>query len=362
MKGYKLFDLSTQFFFIFFKDVVFHDHLFPFHSSTSLVNPSPSTSFDSARVSLRVTISDLPIIPTPPISASHFPSFPYVEPHTVHSDSYTETPSPIALPIAPSSPALHLLVRKSFRLVKPPSYLQDYHYNLISSSSLSLSSSSDVVHPIQNTLSYSHLFDSHKAFTLAISTLVEPHFYHEAVTSPQWCDAMSKELAALEANHTWLITSLLPCKHPIRCKWVYKLKFKLDGSTERYNARLVAKGYNQNEGINYFATFSPVAKLVTVKSFVAIATAKGWSLTQLDVNNAFLHGDLDEEVFMTLPPSFKIDSKTPAQVCKLTKSLYGLKQVPRQWFSKFSSTFLDHGFVQSKCDYSLLARLQVILL
>ncbi len=181
MKGYKLFDLSTQNFF-FSRDVIFHEHIFPFHSSTSLVNTSPSTSFDSARVSLPITISNSPIIPTPPISASHFPSFPYVEPHTVHSDSYTETPSPIALPIAPSSSALHLPVRKSFRLVKPP-YLQDYHCNLISSLSLSLSSSSDVVHPIQNTLSYSHPFDSHKAFTLAISTPVEPHFYHEAVTS-----------------------------------------------------------------------------------------------------------------------------------------------------------------------------------
>jgi hypothetical protein len=216
--------------------VVFHEHIFPFHSSTSLVNPSPSTSLDSAPVSLLVTILDSPIIPTPPISASHFPSFPYVEPQTVHSDSYTETPSPIASPIAPSSLALHLPIRKSSTLVKPLSYLQDYHYNLISSSSLSLSSSSDVVHPIQNTLSYSHLFDSHKAFTLAISTPVEPHFYHEAVTSPQWCDAMSKELATLEANHTWVITSIPPGKHSIGSKWVYKLKFKLDGSIERYNA------------------------------------------------------------------------------------------------------------------------------
>jgi hypothetical protein len=164
---------------------------------------------------------------------------------------------------------------------------------------------------------------------------------------------MSKELAALEANHTWVITSLPPGKHPIGCKWVYKLKFKSDGSIERYKALLVAKGYNQKEGIDYFETFSLVAKLVTVRSFVAIATAKGWSLTQLDVNNAFLHGDLNEEVFMTLPYGFKTDSKAHAQVCRLTKSLYGLKQASRQWFSKFSSTLLDHGFVQSKCDYSL---------
>jgi hypothetical protein len=138
-----------------------------------------------------------------------FSSFPSVEPHIAHSDSSTETPSPIASPIAPSSPTLYSPVRKSFRLVKPPSYLQDYHCNLISSSSSSPSPSSDVIHPIQNTLSYSHLSDSHKAFTLAILTPIEPHFYLEAVKSPQWCDAMSKELAALEANHTWVLFLLV---------------------------------------------------------------------------------------------------------------------------------------------------------
>ena len=167
---------------------------------------------------------------------------------------------------------------------------------------------------------------------------------------------MSKELTALEANHTWVLTSLPPGKHPIGCKWVYKLKFKSDGSIERYKARLVAKGYNQQEGINYFETFSLVAKLVTVRSFVAIAAAKGWSLTQLDVNNAFLHGDLDEEVYMSLPLGYKGNNQLPHQVCRLTKSLYGLKQALRHWFSKFSSTLLHHGFIQSNCDYSLFTK------
>jgi hypothetical protein len=167
---------------------------------------------------------------------------------------------------------------------------------------------------------------------------------------------MSKELETLAANNTWVLTSLPPGKQPIGCKWVYKLKFKSDGTIERYKARLVAKGYNQREGIDYSETFSPVAKLVTVRSFIAIAAAKGWSITQLDVNNAFLHGDLDEEAFMTLPPGFKSQNNVPNQVCRLTKSLYGLKQASRQWFSKFSSTLLAHGFVQSKCDYSLFTK------
>ena len=148
---------------------------------------------------------------------------------------------------------------------------------------------------------------------------------------------MIAEIAALEANQTWTLTPLPVGKKPIGCKWVYKIKYKADGSVKRYKTRLVAKGFTQKEGVDYFETFSPVAKMVSVKVLLVVATIEGWFLSQLDVNNAFLHGDLDEEVYMALPQGFHNQGEV---FCKLNKSLYGLKQASRQWFAKFSGTLL----------------------
>ena len=114
-------------------------------------------------------------------------------------------------------------------------------------------------------------------------------------------DSGHAEIKALELNDTWILTNLLKHKNVIGCKWVYKIKHRSDGSIERYIARLVAKGYTQVKGQDYLDTFSPLAKLTTVRLLLALAVINQWHLKQLDVNNAFLHGDLNEEVYMTIP-------------------------------------------------------------
>lgn len=168
---------------------------------------------------------------------------------------------------------------------------------------------------------------------------------------------MKVELDALALNNTWSSVDLPSGKTPIGCKWVYKIKYHADGSIERHKARLLAKGYTQLEGVDYFETFSPVAKLTTVRVLLALAAAKDWFLEQLDVNNAFLHGDLSEEVYMTLPPGLSSStSDLSNNVCRLHKSLYGLKQASRQWNHKLTHTLLSLGYKQSSADHSLFIK------
>ncbi|KAL0392792.1 UNVERIFIED_CONTAM: Retrovirus-related Pol polyprotein from transposon RE1 [Sesamum radiatum] len=172
--------------------------------------------------------------------------------------------------------------------------------------------------------------------------------------SSSWVEAMAKELDALEANDTWELTNLPPDKKAIGSKWVFKLKMNPNGSVERYKARLVVKGYNQVEGVDYFDNSSPIAKTVTIQVFLAIATINSWPLFQLGVNNAFLHGYLEEDVYMS--PLEGYTKAMHGQVCKLKRSLYGLKQASRQWNLELTTKLLEFSFHQSPHDHCLFVK------
>ncbi len=154
---------------------------------------------------------------------------------------------------------------------------------------------------------------------------VEPTCFEQAVGNPKWDNAMDDEMAVLDANVIWELVALLKDKKVIGCKWVYKIKHNVDGSVSKYKTRLVAKGYAQTYGINYEGTYNLVAKMTTTRAIIVMASVKGWSLHQMDVMNVFLHGDLQEEVYMEQPPDY-VDHTHLNLVCRLKKPLYGLKQ------------------------------------
>jgi len=165
---------------------------------------------------------------------------------------------------------------------------------------------------------------------------------------------MDDEINALVQTGTWEFADLLIGKQKVGCKWVYKTKHKADGSIERFKARLVAKGFTQQEDIDLRETFSPVSKITIVRLLLGITTTKIWLLEQLDVNNAFLHRDLHEEVYMEV--SKGVIPPKPCQVCKLRKSIYGHRQASRQWYEKLSTVLIASGYTQSQYDFSLFTK------
>ncbi|GKA67517.1 ribonuclease H-like domain-containing protein [Tanacetum coccineum] len=179
-----------------------------------------------------------------------------------------------------------------------------------------------------------------------------PKSYRDAFSDPNWQNAMRDEYHALIKNKTWTLVPRPPDTNIVRCMWLFRHKYLADGTLSRYKARLVANGSTQLEGVDVDETFSPVVKPGTIRTVLSLAASRHWPIHQLDVKNAFLHGDLSETVYMHQPPGFQ-DSVHPDYVCLLQRSLYGLKQAPRAWFQRFASYITRVGFSHSRCDSSL---------
>src|SRR6266540_394836 len=174
----------------------------------------------------------------------------------------------------------------------------------------------------------------------------------EAYTSPDaddWKETVRSEMDSILSNDNWEVTERpYGCK-PVGCKWVFKKKLRPDGTIEKYKTRLVAKGYTQKEGEDYFDTYSPIARLTTIRVLLSLAASYGLIVHQMDVKTSFLNGELEEEIYMEQPYGFVVKGEE-RKVCKLLNSLYGLKQAPKQWHEKFDRTLTSASFVINEAD------------
>ncbi|RVW73726.1 Retrovirus-related Pol polyprotein from transposon RE2 [Vitis vinifera] len=312
-KGYRCYSLETHRYFI-SADVTFFEDS-PFFSTTS-------ESLPVSEVLPIPIVSPPDAMPPRPLQVYHR------RPRVVAPLPFAEAPAD-SLPIPSASPAptlpspndLPIAVRKGTRSTRNP-------------------------HPIYNFLSYHRLSSPYSAFVSAISSVSLPKSTHEALSHPGWRQAMVDEMAALHSNGTWDLVVLPSGKSTVGCRWVYAVKVGPDGQVDRLKARLVAKGYTQVYGSDYGDTFSPVAKIASVRLLLSMAAMCSWPLYQLDIKNAFLHGDLAEEVYMEQPPGFVAQGES-GLMCRLRRSLYGLKQSPRAWFGRFSSVVQEFGMLRS---------------
>lgn len=307
------------------RHVVFNELVFPF---ATLPPSIPSSSR-----------------PTPIINCLPFPRFPVSSippPSTSISSSPTQptrTPSPLS--ISPECPSPS---STNFTLITVPLQvvLQDPREQHVPSTN---------VHPMV-TRAKSGSLKPRLFYGVLSGTPVEPSSFTEASRDPLWIQAMDSEMSALRSQGTWTLIPPSPAYKVIGCKWVYRIKLHPDGSVSRYKARLVAKGYDQTPELDFHETFSPVIKPTTVRLVISLVVSLSWPIQQLDIQNAFLHGDLTETVYMQQPPGY-VDAAAPSHVCKLSKSIYGLKQSPRAWFLKLSNALLAWDFLASKADHSM---------
>nr|GEX56886.1 ribonuclease H-like domain-containing protein [Tanacetum cinerariifolium] len=187
-------------------------------------------------------------------------------------------------------------------------------------------------YPMAN-IAEGNLSNNAKAFAVSLCSEEIPSSFEQALKSEKWKKAMDDEMKALKKNKTW----------------------DQYGTVERYKARLVAKGHTQTHGIDYLETFFPVEKMDTIRVLLSVASNQGWPIHRFDVKNAFLHGELKEEVYMEAPPGFSEHFKH-GEACRLKKSLYGLKQSPRAWFGRFTLAMKRYGVKQSNSDHTLFLK------
>lgn len=308
------------------RHVQFFDHIFPY-PTLSQTSPNLPLEIPQPVIPLHTTIPITPLNPTP------YPT-PIDHSVTAEGESLASLPAPGNDTSSLSS-----------------------NQNISSSSNNDTPTLPSVVSHSMTTRSQNNIFKPKRMFTFIASKHplpenMEPSSIREAMKHEHWRKAIGEEFEALIKNGTW---SLVPPKlgqNIVGCKWLFRIKRNSDGSISRYKARLVAKGFTQCPGIDFKETFAPVVRPQTIKVILTLALSKSWPMHQLDVNNAFLQGALQEDVFMAQPPGLK-DSEHPNYVCKLHKAIYGLRQAARAWHDALKQFILSYGFHTSRSDPSL---------
>jgi hypothetical protein len=363
--GYKCLHIPTGRLYI-SRDVIFLENLFPFFKNTSTL-PTQTTTPSGQSVSI---LGPCPLLCSQPRSSPAPSTAP--APHTwaslthhtepIIDPSHHTQPEPISA--TNTDPYLASISNPTSVLApetstppensSPPETASNPLLSYSSSHPMITRSKNHITKP-KPTLDGMIRYPLPKSLlTVAHTTIFEPEptCFITAAKSHAWRQAMNLEFDALLQNQTWTLVLSHPSQNLIGCKWVFRVKRTADGSIERHKARLVAKGFHQQSGVDYDETYSPVIKPTTVRTVLSIAISSGWSLRQIDIQNAFLHGNLLEEVFMSQPPGYQ-HPLYPNHVCKLQRAIYGLKQAPRAWFSHLSTKLLELGFHGSRSDSSL---------
>ena len=368
-KGWKVYDMERNEFFV-SRDVVFQEDKFPMAESDMAqsieqVSLEPFVEEEEGLITsvtrnrgsevVEVPVGEESVVVTEPVEGDNS------DKTTVSDEAALETATPVTeteetVPAVPEFGRGH-------REKQVPAKFNDYmlynarmlqcpdpHHTLIAASTES-STVQGTPYPLDNFVTDMNFSPAHQAFLAAVTKETEPRNFREAVQHEIWRNSMQKEITAFEVNKTFSIVDLPPGKTAIGNMWIYKYKYNADGTIERPKSRLVALGNRQVEGEDYDETFAPVAKMTTIRGLLRVIAGKGWIVHQMDVHNAFLHGELHEEVYMKLPLGFH--HSDPRKVCRLHKAIYGLKQAPRCWFAKLTNALKKYGFVHSYSDYSL---------
>jgi len=338
--GYRCFDPDTERIYV-ARHVRFHEQSFPYRVLTPS-SPTPQTP--------NPYVSSYP---TPPPDTTPTTTTPPLDTQTTHTASpqpaspQPASPQPVSQPDAPSPPVAPSLppLLHTYQLRPKPTTTPPQPHSTPLPSTPRTRPHNLRPNPKPNSKFIAASFHSSTPET-------EPATFTVANKDPKWRHAMSEEYSALLRNNTWTLVPRVPNSNVVDCKWVYKIKRDQTGAVSRYKARLVAKGFRQQHGIDYQETFSPVIKSTTIRVVLSLAVTQKWPLRQLDIQNAFLHGELKETVYLQQPSGF-VDPNKPDHVCLLHKSLYGLKQAPRAWFQRLSTTLHTIGFHASKTDPSL---------